>query len=64
MCGKGEINNDERIEVKSREGWRNVVPFHAGPFRLFYSTSGLTYSTGAHGIPDADSAYLGSRKMR
>jgi len=38
--------------------WRNVDPFHADSFSLFYSSdSGLTYSPVAHGIPGADSAY-------
>jgi hypothetical protein len=38
--------------------WRNVDPFQADSFSLFYSSdSGLTYSPVAHGIPGADSAY-------
>ena len=38
--------------------WRNVAPFQADSFSLFYSSdSGLTYSPVAHGIPGADSAY-------
>ncbi len=38
--------------------WRNVAPFQADSFSLFYSSdSGLTYSSVAHGIPGADSAY-------
>ena len=38
--------------------WRNVDPFHADSFSLFYSSdSGLTYSPVAHGVPGSDSAY-------
>jgi len=38
--------------------WRNVDPFHADSFSLFYSSdSGMTYSPVAHGIPGSDSAY-------
>jgi len=38
--------------------WRNVDPFRADSFSLFYSSdSGLTYSPVAHGIPGSDSAY-------
>jgi hypothetical protein len=38
--------------------WRNVDPFRADSFSLFYSSdSGLTYSPVAHGIPGADSTY-------
>jgi hypothetical protein len=38
--------------------WRNVDPFHADSFSLFYSSdSGLTYSPVARGIPGSDSAY-------
>jgi hypothetical protein len=38
--------------------WRNVDPFQADSFSLFYSSdSGLTYSPVAHGVPGSDSAY-------
>jgi hypothetical protein len=38
--------------------WRNVDPFRADSFSLFYSSdSGLTYSPVAHGISGSDSAY-------
>jgi hypothetical protein len=38
--------------------WRNVDPFQADSFSLFYSSdSGLTYSPVAHEIPGSDSAY-------
>ena len=38
--------------------WRNVDPFRADSFSLFYSSdSGLTYSPVAHGIPGVDSTY-------
>ena len=38
--------------------WRNVTPFQADSFSLFYSSdSGLTYSPVAHGIAGNDSAY-------
>jgi hypothetical protein len=38
--------------------WRNVDPFRADSFSLFYSSdSGLTYSPVAHGVPGSDSAY-------
>jgi hypothetical protein len=38
--------------------WRNVDPFHADSFSLFYSAdSGLTYSPVARGIAGNDSAY-------
>jgi hypothetical protein len=38
--------------------WRNVSPFQADSFSLFYSSdSGLTYSPVAHGVPGSDSAY-------
>jgi hypothetical protein len=39
--------------------WRNVVPFVADSFSLFYSTdSSRTYSLIAHGIPGSDSSYV------
>jgi len=38
--------------------WRNVDPFRADSFSLFYSSdSGLTYSPVVHGLPGSDSAY-------
>jgi hypothetical protein len=38
--------------------WRNVSPFQADSFSLFYSSdSGLTYSPVAHGVPGSDSTY-------
>jgi hypothetical protein len=38
--------------------WRNVSPFQADSFSLFFSSdSGLTYSPVAHGVPGSDSAY-------
>jgi hypothetical protein len=38
--------------------WRNVTPFQADSFSLFYSSdSGMTYSPVAQGIPGSDSAY-------
>ena len=38
--------------------WRNVDPFHADSFSLFYSSdSGMTYSPVAHGVPGSDSAF-------
>jgi len=38
--------------------WRNVDPFHADSFSLFFSSdSGLTYSPIAHGISGSDSTY-------
>ncbi len=38
--------------------WRNVDPFQADSFSLFYSSdSGLTYSPVAHGISGSDSTY-------
>jgi hypothetical protein len=38
--------------------WRNVDPFRADSFSLFYSSdSGLTYSPVAQGVPGSDSAY-------
>ena len=39
--------------------WRNVVPFVADSFSLFYSTdSSRTYSLIAHGVPGSDSTFL------
>ncbi len=39
--------------------WRNVAPFVADSFSLFYSTdSSRTYSLIAHGIPGSDSTYV------
>jgi hypothetical protein len=39
--------------------WRNVAPFVADSFSLFYSTdSSRTYSLIAHGIPGSDSSYV------
>jgi hypothetical protein len=39
--------------------WRNVSPFVADSFSLFYSTdSSRTYSLIAHGIPGSDSSYV------
>ena len=39
--------------------WRNVAPFVADSFCLFFSAdSGLTYSPIARGIPGSDSTYL------
>jgi len=39
--------------------WRNVDPFRADFFSLFYSSdSGLTYSPIGHGVPGSDSTYL------
>jgi hypothetical protein len=39
--------------------WRNVAPFVADSFSLFFSTdSSRTYSLIAHGIPGSDSSYV------
>jgi hypothetical protein len=39
--------------------WRNVDPFRADSFSLFFSSdSGLTYTPVAYGVPGSDSTYL------